>query len=118
MRGRLASLQQMAMVLGLFSAFLSNAILARVAGGASEVFWFGAPTWRWMFHFWRHELDGEFHCHRHFFTVAGGGRSDGRLRFLRDSRSDLAPLCMAHRVRDKRQNIGTETTELEPRTAQ
>jgi MFS transporter, SP family, sugar:H+ symporter len=49
MRGRLASLQQMAIVVGLFSAFLSNAILARLAGGASAVFWFGAPAWRWMF---------------------------------------------------------------------
>src|ERR1051325_863993 len=49
MRGRLASLQQMAIVVGLFSAFLSNAILAKVAGGASEPFWFGALTWRWMF---------------------------------------------------------------------
>jgi SP family sugar:H+ symporter-like MFS transporter len=48
-RGRLASLQQMAIVVGLFSAFLSNAILARVAGGASAMFWFGAQTWRWMF---------------------------------------------------------------------
>ena len=35
MRGRLASLQQMAIVVGLFSAFVSNAILARVAGGAA-----------------------------------------------------------------------------------
>jgi SP family sugar:H+ symporter-like MFS transporter len=49
MRGRLASLQQMAIVVGLFSAFLSNDILAKVAGGASAIFWFGAPTWRWMF---------------------------------------------------------------------
>jgi len=49
MRGRLASLQQMAIVVGLFSAFLSNDILARVAGGASAIFCFGAPTWRWMF---------------------------------------------------------------------
>jgi SP family sugar:H+ symporter-like MFS transporter len=49
MRGRLASLQQMAIVVGLFSAFLSNDILARVAGGASAIFWFSAPTWRWMF---------------------------------------------------------------------
>jgi len=48
-RGRLASLQQMAIVVGLFSAFLSNAILAKVAGGVSAMFWFGAPTWRWMF---------------------------------------------------------------------
>src|SRR5882762_9247017 len=48
-RGRLASLQQLAIVVGLFSAFLSNAILARIAGGAGEIFWFGAPTWRCMF---------------------------------------------------------------------
>jgi MFS transporter, SP family, sugar:H+ symporter len=48
-RGRLASLQQMAIVVGLFTAFLSNAILAKVAGSASELFWFAAPTWRWMF---------------------------------------------------------------------
>ncbi len=49
MRGRLASLQQMAIVVGLFSAFVSNAILARIAGGAGAIFWFGVPTWRWMF---------------------------------------------------------------------
>jgi MFS transporter, SP family, sugar:H+ symporter len=48
-RGRLGSLQQMAIVVGLFSAFLSNAILATIAGGASAMFWFGAETWRWMF---------------------------------------------------------------------
>ena len=49
LRGRLASLQQMAIVLGLFSAFLSNDVLARLAGGADAAFWFGAPAWRWMF---------------------------------------------------------------------
>ncbi|HET8947226.1 MAG TPA: sugar porter family MFS transporter [Candidatus Polarisedimenticolia bacterium] len=48
-RGRLASLQQMAIVLGLFFAFLSNDILARIAGGASGILWLGAPAWRWMF---------------------------------------------------------------------
>jgi len=49
MRGRLASLQQMAIVTGLFFAFLSNDILARLAGGAGASFWAGAPAWRWMF---------------------------------------------------------------------
>ena len=49
MRGRLASLQQMAIVLGLFCAFLSNDIIARIAGGAGAIFWLGAPAWRWMF---------------------------------------------------------------------
>ena len=49
LRGRLASLQQLAIVLGLFCAFLSNDILAQLAGGAAAIFWLGAPAWRWMF---------------------------------------------------------------------
>jgi MFS transporter, SP family, sugar:H+ symporter len=49
LRGRLASLQQMAIVLGIFGAFLSNALLAKLAGGASATFWMGASTWRWMY---------------------------------------------------------------------
>ena len=48
-RGRLASLQQLAIVLGLFSAFLSNYLIAQAVGGASEIFWLQRPAWRWMF---------------------------------------------------------------------
>jgi len=48
-RGRLASLQQLAIVLGLFFAFLSNYALARAAGMASASFWFGFKAWQWMF---------------------------------------------------------------------
>src|SRR6202000_1578216 len=48
-RGRLASLQQLAIVLGLFGAFLGNAILAGLAGGAEASFWLGASAWRWMY---------------------------------------------------------------------
>lgn len=48
-RGRLASLQQLAIVLGLFFAFLSNFLLARASGGAAEVFWWGFQAWQWMF---------------------------------------------------------------------
>lgn len=49
LRGRLATLQQMAIVLGLFFAFLVNYLLAKVAGGAAEQFFFGFQTWQWMF---------------------------------------------------------------------
>jgi len=49
LRGRLSSLQQMAIVLGLFGAFLSNDVLAKLAGGAGQVLWLGFPAWRWMF---------------------------------------------------------------------
>lgn len=48
-RGRLASLQQLAIVLGLFVAFLSNYLIAKGAGGASSTFWGGFEGWKWMF---------------------------------------------------------------------
>ncbi|MDO5634747.1 MAG: sugar porter family MFS transporter [Micrococcus sp.] len=48
-RGRLGSLQQMAIVLGIFVALLSDAMFANLAGGAAEPFWFGLEAWRWMF---------------------------------------------------------------------
>jgi len=48
-RGRLSSLQQLAIVLGLFMAFLSNYLIAGAAGGASNELWFGFQAWQWMF---------------------------------------------------------------------
>ncbi len=48
-RGGLASLQQLAITLGIFTALLSDALLAWGAGGASEPLWFGLEAWRWMF---------------------------------------------------------------------
>ena len=48
-RGRLGSLQQLAIVLGIFAALLSDAWLASTAGGASAPLWFGLAAWRWMF---------------------------------------------------------------------
>lgn len=49
LRGRLASLQQMAIVLGIFVALLSDAWLAGGDGGALGVKWLGISAWRWMF---------------------------------------------------------------------
>jgi sugar porter (SP) family MFS transporter len=49
MRGRLGSLQQLAIVSGIFVALLSDAFLARAAGGAERDLWLGQPAWRWMF---------------------------------------------------------------------
>ncbi|WP_404436671.1 sugar porter family MFS transporter [Microbacterium aerolatum] len=48
-RGRLGSLQQLAIVTGIFTALLSNALLANIAGSAANVLWFGIDAWRWMF---------------------------------------------------------------------
>jgi len=48
-RGRLGSLQQLAIVTGIFVALLSDAFLAGAAGGAAEELWLGLTAWRWMF---------------------------------------------------------------------
>jgi len=48
-RGRLATMQQVAIISGLFAAFLSNYVLARIAGASTVEFWAGFEAWRWMF---------------------------------------------------------------------
>ncbi len=48
-RGALASLQQLAITLGIFAALLSDAVLQNAAGGASEELWLNLEAWRWMF---------------------------------------------------------------------
>ena len=48
-RGRLASLQQLAITTGIFAALLSDALFATTAGGADGSLWFGLEAWRWMF---------------------------------------------------------------------
>jgi SP family sugar:H+ symporter-like MFS transporter len=48
-RGRLITIQQIAIIFGLFCAFLSNYLLADFAGSSTSEFWWGFQTWRWMF---------------------------------------------------------------------
>lgn len=49
MRGRLSSIQQVMIIIGLTAAFLSNYFLAQSAGASTEPFWLGYEAWRWMF---------------------------------------------------------------------
>ncbi len=48
-RGRLGSLQQLAIVSGIFVSLAIDYFLAHLAGGASKALWFGLEAWRWMF---------------------------------------------------------------------
>jgi SP family sugar:H+ symporter-like MFS transporter len=48
-RGRLGSLQQLAIVIGIFISLLVDFLLALAAGGSGEPLWFGLAAWRWMF---------------------------------------------------------------------
>ncbi|MEL6859544.1 MAG: sugar porter family MFS transporter [Pseudomonadota bacterium] len=49
MRGRLSSIQQVAIIVGLTAAFMSNYVLAGTAGSSTSEFWLGFEAWRWMF---------------------------------------------------------------------
>lgn len=50
LRGRLGSLQQLAIVVGIFLALLCDYFITLGAGGSADApFWFGVPAWRWMF---------------------------------------------------------------------
>lgn len=48
-RGRLGTFQQLALVIGIFTATISNFLIANATGGAEYPFWFGLEAWRWMF---------------------------------------------------------------------
>ena len=48
-RGRLGSLQQLAIVISIFVSLLTDAMLANFADGAAKPLWFGMAAWRWMF---------------------------------------------------------------------
>ena len=49
LRGRLSSVQQIMIIIGLTAAFLSNYLLAETAGASTNAFWMGFEAWRWMF---------------------------------------------------------------------
>jgi SP family sugar:H+ symporter-like MFS transporter len=49
MRGRLTTIQQIAIISGLFFSFLANYFVANAAGGSTSEFWLGFTAWRWMF---------------------------------------------------------------------
>lgn len=49
LRGRLGSLQQFAIVLGIFGSLVVNYFIQDLSGGASETAPWGGTAWRWMF---------------------------------------------------------------------
>ena len=48
-RGTLATVQQVAIIFGLFMAFFSNYLIASAAGSSMNELWWGFEAWRWMF---------------------------------------------------------------------
>jgi MFS transporter, SP family, sugar:H+ symporter len=48
-RGRLTTLQQIMIIIGLTIAFVVNYVLAQSAGESTAAFWAGIEAWRWMY---------------------------------------------------------------------
>lgn len=48
-RGALSTIQQIAIITGLFLSFLSNYFLAKFSGSSENILWLDFETWRWMF---------------------------------------------------------------------
>ncbi len=48
-RGRMSTVQQVAIITGLTAAFLSNYLLQQISGSALNMLWMNYETWRWMF---------------------------------------------------------------------
>jgi SP family sugar:H+ symporter-like MFS transporter len=110
-RGSLATLQQLMIVIGLFMAFVNNYFIAEAAGSASETFWLGYGAWQWMY--WMEMMPAALF----FFTLlsipetprylVAAGRED-------DARAVLARLDMAADVDEKVADIRS-TLEAESR---
>jgi sugar porter (SP) family MFS transporter len=49
LRGRLGSLQQLAIVLGIFATGITNYLIVRAAGSSTSEWLLGIEAWRWMF---------------------------------------------------------------------
>jgi len=111
-RGRLGSLQQLAIVLGIFGALLSDAWLANTAGGAAQQLWLGLEAWRWMFLVavvpalvYGALVFGVPESPRHLVARGRVDEARGVLRQVLDLRSDTA---LDAKVRDIQQSLRTE----------
>lgn len=82
-RGAMTTVQQIAIISGLFVAFVSNYLLADLASASTATLWWGYEAWRWMF--WMELLPaGVFFVALLFipdsprFLVIGGRREEAR----------------------------------------
>lgn len=90
-RGRLGSLQQLAIVIGIFIALLVDLIIAALAGGASKPWLLGLPAWRFMFisEYGLYTLAAVLSI---FFVAAFVRETRGReLEAMRESMGELKP---------------------------
>ncbi|NOK23149.1 sugar porter family MFS transporter [Corallococcus carmarthensis] len=116
LRGRLASLQQLAIVVGIFVALLSDFAIALYAGSASNPTWLGFTAWRWMFFSGLppallYGIGAVFISESPRFLVAKG-REEEALAVLRDIEGDSAPSKVVEIRRSLRANYTPHLADL------
>ncbi|NNB91202.1 sugar porter family MFS transporter [Corallococcus exiguus] len=116
LRGRLASLQQLAIVVGIFVALLSDFAIALYAGSASNPTWLGFTAWRWMFFSGLppaliYGIGAVFISESPRFLVAKG-REEEALAVLRDIEGDSAPSKVVEIRRSLRANYTPHLVDL------
>ena len=107
-RGRLGSLQQLAIVLGIFLALAINDVIAHAAGSPDAPFWFGVPAWRWMF--WVEVLPAIVYGAGAFFVPESPRYlvTRGRERAAEEVLARIGEPDPAGRVAEIRESIGVE----------
>ncbi len=98
-RGTLSSIQQIAIITGLFMAFLSNYVIAHYAGKSTAMFAWGFEAWRWMF--WIELFPAVIFFFALLFIpesprfLAASGKKEKALSVLRMLMGDDAPAKLA-----------------------
>lgn len=120
-RGRLASIQQIAIIIGLFVAFISNYGLANYAGHSTASFWLDFEAWRWMF--WVELIPATLFFVTLFFIpesprylVAQNRENDAKMvleRLFNDSAESQLQTIVGSLNHDKPQSIVSFTTLLD-----
>jgi len=107
-RGRLGSLQQLAIVLGIFLALAINDVIAHAAGSPDAPFWFGVPAWRWMF--WVEVLPAIVYGAGAFFVPESPRYlvTRGREKAAEEVLARIGEPDPARRVAEIRDSIGVE----------
>jgi SP family sugar:H+ symporter-like MFS transporter len=124
-RGRLTTMQQLAIVVGLQCAFLSNYLIAHAAGSAEAPWLFGAHAWRWMY--WIQLFPSLFYLFSSLalpesprYLIAKGREADARImmRRLWGSGADLDKIVaeIRHTVSTKSRPLSSHLREPGART--
>ncbi|MFP4228501.1 MAG: sugar porter family MFS transporter, partial [Salinivenus sp.] len=109
-RGSLATLQQLMIVVGLFMAFVNNYFIAEAAGSASDPLWLGYGAWQWMY--WMEIVPAGLFLGTLLFIpetpryLVAAGREE-------EARSVLAQLSTAANIDDKVADIRSTLKEDE-----